>query len=164
MTATEKPPDTSRKKPVTARDPRLRGWRDLITAHDLLVRRLDEELRDEAGMSSAEYSALLQLAESPGRRKRMNELADGIILTRGGVTRLIDRLEADGLVERDQCVSDGRGTEAVLTQGGLDRLRAASKVHLRGVSAYYFERLSDEEQETIGRVMRDIAEGIRSGG
>ena len=113
-------------------------------------------------MSSAEYSALLQLAEAPGRRKRMSELAEGIILTRGGVTRLIDRLEADGLVERDQSSSDGRGTEAVLTEAGLGRLRAASKVHLRGVSANYFERLTDDEQETIGRAMRAIAEGIRS--
>jgi DNA-binding MarR family transcriptional regulator len=91
----------------------------------------------------------------------MNELADGILLTRGGVTRLIERLEQDGLVERDQCISDGRGTEAILTEAGLERLRAASKVHLRGIEAYYMDRVAPQDQATVGRVMRDVADGLR---
>ena len=146
---------------MSARDPRLRGWRALLTAHAMLVRRLEEELRAEADMSIVEYSALLQLAEAPERRKRMAELADGMIVTRGGLTRLIERLEADGLVERGPCASDGRGTEATLTDTGLDRLRSASRVHLRGIDDYYFEPVSEEDQATIGRVMGDIIEGLR---
>ncbi len=90
-------------------------------------------------MTLAEYAALLQLAEAPGRRLRMNQLADGIFLSRSGVTRLIDRLEADGLVERSQCSSDGRGAEAVLTDAGLARLRQASRTHLRGIEAYFLD-------------------------
>lgn len=112
-------------------------------------------------MSLFEYSALLQLAEAPERRRRMNELADGILLTRGGVTRLIERLEEDGLVERDQCVSDGRGTDAILTEAGLERLRAASQVHLRGIETYYMDRVTPEDQATVGRAMRDVADGLR---
>ena len=112
-------------------------------------------------MSIAEYSALLQLAEAPERRKRMAELADGMIVTRGGITRLIERLEADGLVERGPCASDGRGTEAILMDTGLDRLRSASRVHLRGIDDYYFEQVSEEDQATIGRVMGDIIDGLR---
>ncbi len=151
-------------KLVSARDPRLRGWRALLTAHALLVRRLEDELREESGMSLPEYSALLQLAEAPGRRKRMAELADGMIVTRGGVTRLVERLEADGLVERGPCASDGRGTEAILTEAGLEQLRAASRIHLRGIDDYYFGRVSEEDQQTIGRVMEDVIEGLRPDG
>jgi DNA-binding MarR family transcriptional regulator len=146
---------------LDARDPRLAGWRALLTAYTLLTNRLDEELRAETGLSLFEYSALLQLAEAPGHRRRMSELADGILLTRSGVTRLIDRLERDGLVERSQCLSDGRGAEAVLTAAGLDRLRGASRVHLRGIERYYLERVSDADQATIARVMADLSEGIR---
>jgi DNA-binding MarR family transcriptional regulator len=164
MSSAEAPPKVNRERSVSARDPRLRGWRDFLTAHDLLVRRLDDELQAETGLSLFEYSALLRLAEAPGRRMRMSELADGIILSRGGMTRLIDRLQADGLVERNRCLSDGRGTEAHLTEAGLSRLRDASKVHLRGIDAYYFEQVCDDDQATIGRVMRDISEGIRSRG
>ena len=91
----------------------------------------------------------------------MSELALGIVLTRSGVTRLVDRLERDGLVERGQCESDGRGAEARLTDKGLERLREASKVHLRGIDDYYFARVSDEDQEVVGRVMSDVVEGLR---
>lgn len=149
---------------VTARDPRLHGWRAFLIAHALLIRRLDDELREETGLSLGEYSALLQLAEAPERRVRMSELADGILLTRGGMTRLIDRLQADGLVERDRCLSDGRGMEARLTDAGLQRLRGASKVHLRGIDQYYLQQVSDADQVTVGRVMLDVVEALRSGG
>lgn len=158
----ETPDQIVQKPPVTARDPRLRGWRALLMGNAMLIRKLEEELREETGMSLPEYSALLQLAETPDRRKRMAELADGMVVTRGGVTRLIERLETDGLVERGPCASDGRGTEAILTEAGLERLRAASKVHLRGIDDYYFERVSEEDQETVGRVMSDVIEGIRA--
>ena len=159
MTTTASPKSDPR---LSARDPRLTGWRARLTAHTLLADRLDEELRAESGLSIFEYSALLQLAESPERRRRMSQLADGILLTRSGVTRLIDRLVRDGLVERSQCLSDGRGAEAVLTQAGLDRLRAASKVHLRGIERYYLDRVSAEDQATIARVMGDLVEGMRA--
>ena len=146
---------------VSPRDPRLAGWRELLTAHALLVRRLDDELRAESGLSIPEYSALLQLAEAPERRQRMSDLAGGIFLTRSGVTRLIDRLEKDGLVERRGCLSDGRGAEAALTEEGLTRLRAASTVHLRGIETYYFDRISPDDQETVGRAMKAVGDGVR---
>ena len=130
-------------------------------AQAMLVRRLDDELQAESGLSIPEYSALLQIAEAPERRLRMSELANSIFITRSGVTRLIGRLTRDGLVERRECLSDGRGYEAVLTDEGLTRLRAASAVHLRGIDTYYFERVSQEDQETIGRVMKTVAAGIR---
>ncbi len=148
---------------LSPRDPRLAAWRSLLTAHALVVDRLDQELRTEAGMSLADYSALLQLAESPGRRLRMSQLAAGIFLTRSGVTRLVDRLQAEGLVERSQCSSDGRGAEASLTEAGLSTLRAASRIHLRGVKAHFLDRLSEEDLDLLERSMGAISVGIISG-
>jgi DNA-binding MarR family transcriptional regulator len=147
-----------------ARDPRLGPWRAFLTAHALVTRRLDDDLRTEQHMTLAEYSALLKLAESPGRRLRMNELADGIILSRSGVTRLIDRLEADGLVGRSQCTSDGRGAEAVLTDLGYGRLRQASRTHLRGIKAYFLDRVGEGDLEAIERSCDAVGRGVRTGG
>ncbi|MER3418594.1 MAG: MarR family transcriptional regulator, partial [Chloroflexota bacterium] len=106
---------------LSADDPRLGAWRAFLEAHARLARRLDDELRAGHGISLAEYDALLQLARAPGRRLRMNQLADRVILSRSGITRLVDRLVAAGLVERTTCSTDARGAEAVLTEAGVER-------------------------------------------
>ena len=111
---------------LTADDPRLAPWRAFLEAHARVSRRLDEELRVEHDLSLGEYEALMSIAQAPGRRIRMRQLSDRVVLSKSGVTRLIDRLVADGLVERSACLADARGAEAVLTEDGLARLRAAS--------------------------------------
>jgi DNA-binding MarR family transcriptional regulator len=131
--------------------PHLDEWRTFLRAHALLSRRLDEELRAEQGVSLAEYDALVQLASAPGRRLRMNQLADRVLLSRSGITRLVDRLVADGFVCRSQCSSDARGAEAVLTDAGIARLRTASATHLRGVERYFLEPLSTDQLTGLGR-------------
>src|SRR5262245_18463199 len=103
---------------LRAGDPRLTSWRAFLRAYPQVARRLDDDLRAEHGLSLQEYAALLQLAESPERRLRMGRLADGVLLSRSGVTRLVDRLVADGLVDRLACPSDARGAEAILTDSG----------------------------------------------
>jgi DNA-binding MarR family transcriptional regulator len=138
-------------------DPRLDAWRMFLEAHARVTRRLDEELRDEHGLSLAEYDALLQLARAEGRRLRMNVLADRVILSRSGVTRLIDRLEADGLVERAACTSDARGAEAVLTRTGLTRLRAASSTHLRGIEHHFLEVVGSTDLVAVERALGGVA-------
>ena len=115
-------------------------------------------------MSLAEYSALLQLAEAPDRRLRMNQLADGVFLSWSGVTRLIDRLETDGLVARSQCSSDGCGAEAVLTDDGLARLRAASPIHLRGIETYFLALIPPDELAVVERALGAVEERIRRDG
>lgn len=149
---------------LRATDPRLGAWRAFIVAHALVCRRLDEDLRVEHGMSLAEYSALLQLAGSPGRRLRMSQLAEGVFLSRSGVTRLIDRLEADGFVTRSHCPTDGRGAEAVLTDLGLDHLRAASTVHLRGIERYFLAQIGPADLATIERSLGSVGERIQRDG
>src|SRR6478609_5141287 len=134
-------------RPLTARDPRLAPWRAFLLAHARIVRRLDEELRAEHDLSLAEYEALLTIAQAPERRVRMGQLADEVLLSKSGVTRLIDRLVGDGLVERSACLADARGAEAVLTETGLARLRSASRTHLRGIDEHFLSAVEPADLE-----------------
>jgi DNA-binding MarR family transcriptional regulator len=142
---------------LTPRDPRLDAWRAFLGAHARLFRRLDDELRLEHDLSLPEYDALLHLAEAHGRRLRMSRLASLVLLSKSGVTRLIDRLEADGSVERLQCAHDARGAEAVLTDDGLLRLRRASTTHLRGIERYFVDVLDPAELATVERTMNAVS-------
>lgn len=143
---------------LSPQDPRIEPWRTFLQAHARVTRRLDEELRAEHDLSLAEYDALLSIAEAPDRRIRMRQLADRVILSKSGVTRLIDRLVLDGLVQRDACLSDARGAEAVLTTAGLDRLRRASRTHLRGIDEHFIAVVDDADLTVIQRSMQAVAE------
>jgi len=90
----------------------------------------------------------------------MHELADRVVLSRSGVTRLIDRLVRHGWVERSNCASDARGAEAVLTRSGLDTLRAASRTHLRGISGHFLARISPTELTAVDGAMQAIIAGL----
>jgi len=144
-------------RPLTARDPRLAPWRSFLLAHARVSRRLDEELRAEHDVSFAEYDALLTIAQTPGRRIRMGLLAEQVLLSKSGVTRLVDRLVNDGLVERSTCSTDARGAEAVLTDRGLTRLRAASRTHLRGISEHFLAVVETDDLESLERAMTAVA-------
>ena len=141
---------------VIAEAPGINAWRAFLQAHARVTRRLDEELQAAHGLSLAEYDALLQIAHAPGRRVRMNVLAERVILSRSGITRLVDRLEAAGSVERIACATDARGQEAVLTAAGLSRLRHAATTHLEGVRRYFLDRLDEGAlaglEVSLGRV------------
>lgn len=158
-------------RPLTARDPRLAPWRAFLLAHARVSRRLDEELRLEHDLSIAEYDTLLTLALAPGRRMRMGPLAERVILSKSGVTRLIDRLVSDELVERSACLADARGAEAVLTERGMARLRQASPTHLRGIDEHFLSLLEDPDLAVIERCMSTVArqagseadDGLRTG-
>jgi DNA-binding MarR family transcriptional regulator len=145
---------------ISPRDPRIATWRDFLIAHARISRLLDEDLRAEHDLSLAEYDALLQLAEAPGRRLRMHQLADRVLLSRSGVTRLIDRLVADGSVERNSCLTDARGAEAVLTPAGLGRLRDAAGTHLRGIGEHFLDAIEPSDLSSVGRAMRDVVAGL----
>jgi len=158
------PASETTSRPLAADDPRLAPWRAFLVAHARISRRLDEELRSEHDLSLAEYDALLTIARAPGRRIRMGLLADEVILSKSGVTRLIDRLVTDGLVERGVCLSDARGAEAVLTEAGLARMRAASRTHLRGISEHFLDVVDSDDLEAIERSMTALARGAGPGG
>jgi len=142
---------------VIVDEPGIGAWRTFLQSHARITRRLDEELQEAHGLSLAEYDALLQIAHSPGRRVRMNVLANRVLLSRSGITRLVDRLEAAGSVERVACNTDARGQEAVLTSSGLDRLRTAADTHLDGVRRYFLERLDATDLDAIERSLGRVA-------
>jgi DNA-binding MarR family transcriptional regulator len=144
---------------IAPNDPRLDAWRAFLVAHARLFRRLDEELRLEHALSLPEYETLLQIAQAPDRRMRMSQIASRVLLSKSGVTRLVDRLVADGFVERSQCSSDARGAEAGLTPAGLERLRAASTTHLRGIERYFLAAVEADDLVVLGRMMESISQG-----
>ena len=123
----------------------LTAWRSFLRAHATVVRALESELMAEHDLPLASYDVLVQLSEAPDRRLRMTELADRVLLSRSGLTRLADRLEREGLLRREACPSDARGTLAVLTEAGFERLQAAWPTHLRGVQEHVTGRLSPDE-------------------
>lgn len=149
---------------VSASDPRLTAWRTMLHAQSHLVRRLDEDLREAHGLSLAEYDALVQLVDAPGRRLRMSVLADRVLLSRSGITRLVDRLVADGMVERSVCPTDARGSEAALTPAGLDRLRRAARTHLDGVARYFLDIVTLEDQAAIERGLGAVVDELEACG
>jgi DNA-binding MarR family transcriptional regulator len=138
-------------------DPRLDAWRAFLFAHAQVRRQLERELQSEQAMGLGEYEVLLLLAGSEARRLRMSELAERLVLSRSGVTRLIDRLQADGLVERGSCDTDRRGSWAILTDAGYNRLRDASPTHLRGVGEHFLDRIPADELEAMRRTLERVA-------
>lgn len=147
MTATE-------TRPV--RHPSAAGmtaWRTFLNTHARITRRLEAELMTEEDLALASYDVLVQLSEAPDGRLRMTELAGAVLLSRSGLTRLVDRLTRDGLVTRQACEDDARGTYAVLTPAGLSRLRKASKIHLRGVEEHMTGRLDESELSMLTELL-----------
>ncbi len=126
---------------LTPDDPRLEAWRAFLRAHAYVSRQLEQELMADHGMALAEYDVLVQLSAAPDRQLRMSDLADRLLLSRSGATRLIDRLEGAGHVQRVSCETDRRGQWATLTPAGLERLRAAWPTHERGIREHFLDRI-----------------------
>jgi DNA-binding MarR family transcriptional regulator len=135
----------------------LGAWRALLRAHSSVTRLLGAELEAECGLSLPAYDVLIQLAEAPDRRLRMTELAERVLLSRSGLTRLVDRLAADGYLSRETCPTDARGTFAVLTSAGLAKLRDCSDVHLRGVREHVTGKLTAADQRALASVLGKLA-------
>ena len=139
-------------------DPRLESWRTFLRAHARVIRELERELAAEEHLALTDYDVLVQLAAAPDRRLRMSELADALLLSRSGATRLVDRLVVGGLVERVMCEDDRRGQWAALTDLGHARLRRATPTHLRGIAEHFLDRLSGEDLNALRRMLEPIGE------
>jgi DNA-binding MarR family transcriptional regulator len=137
----------------------LGAWRGMLRVHSALVKALDAELLREHELPLTSYEVLINLEAAPDRRRRMAELAEGVLLSRSGMTRLVDRLERDGLIERDACASDGRGMFAVLTDEGLELLRRARRTHLDGVRERFLRHFSAEELERLAGLWDRVLPG-----
>jgi DNA-binding MarR family transcriptional regulator len=134
-----------------------RAWRGLLRAHACLAKRLDSELERAHHLPMTSYEVLHHLDSSGGGRMRMCDLADQAQLSRSGLTRLVDRLERDGLLERCSCEQDARGSYACLTCAGRERLREARGTHLAVMREYFFARLSETELRALADMSERIA-------
>ena len=128
----------------------LRAWRGLLRVHAQLSKALDAQLIAAQGLPLTSYEVLMYLSDAEGGRMRMNELAESVLLSRSGLTRLVDRLEREGYLERCSCAHDARGAFAVLTPAGREKVEAARAAHLDGVSDLFLSHFSDEELEVLG--------------
>jgi DNA-binding MarR family transcriptional regulator len=131
-------------------------WRSFLRTHAHLMRRLEQDLHAHHKIAVATYDVLVQLSEAADFRLRMSELADAVLLSRSGLTRLVDRLQREGLVERQPDPGDARGLYTVLTQKGLAALREAAVVHLDGVSELVFDQLNEQELRLLQELMLKI--------
>lgn len=136
----------------------LGAWRGFLRVHSRVTRELDAELLAAHGLPLTSYEVLLFLDNSEEGRLRMAQLADSVLLSRSGLTRLVDRLEEGGLVRRETCPSDLRGFNAVLTDAGRAALVEARETHLAGVRRLFLERFSVEEQRVMGEYFDRILE------
>jgi DNA-binding MarR family transcriptional regulator len=141
----------------TLNEGELRAWRGLKRAHASLAKRLDAELESTHGLPLTSYEVLYHLVDSPGGRMRMCDLAEQAQLSRSGLTRLADRLEREGLLERCTCEHDARGAYACVTALGRERLCAARSTHLEVVRAQFLSRFSAGELSALAEMWERIA-------
>ena len=137
--------------------PQMEAFRDLMRAQSELGRRLDHDLQEEAGMSISEYVVLLTLRYAPEGSLPVGDLSCEVHLSKSGVTRLVDRMEQAGTVERAAGQDDRRSVRACITTEGRAALRKAWPIHRRGIDEYFGVSLSDADAKTLSELLRRIA-------
>ncbi|MGH2843684.1 MAG: MarR family winged helix-turn-helix transcriptional regulator [Solirubrobacteraceae bacterium] len=143
---------------VTEDSSRLKGaaldaWRGYLQSHAAILRELDAELVAAHGMTTRDYEVLLYLAQAEDHSLPMSKLAERTMLTRSGITRLVDGLVQCGLIERVACATDARVSYAHLTAAGYERLRLAGRTHLAGVERLFLTHFSEEELGTLSELL-----------
>jgi DNA-binding MarR family transcriptional regulator len=151
---------TDRTAPATSfrklTDDQLAAWSGFLLAHAQIVRALDTELERKRGLPLSSYDVLIQLSLAPDRRLRMFELADAIVLSRSGLTRLVDRLERAGLVERERGEVDPRQMHARLTDRGFEAVAEATPTHIAGIKERFLARLSDDQTKQLAAIWQAV--------
>ena len=141
------------------------AWEGMLLTRASLLEQLDRELQREQQLPLTHYDVLLKLSQSPGGQQRMSELANGVLLTKSGLTRVVDVLEKNGFLERVRSEEDGRGRYARLTPAGRAGLQSAHPVHMRGVRARFFDKLSDKQLRCLVEMWHALlSEGPSSAG
>jgi len=149
-TATANGTGRSDSRQLDARE--LAAWRGMLFAYRDLTTAIDERLEREHGLSLSSYEVLLLLSQAPDHSMRMGALAERLLLSRSGLTRLVDRMVGRGLVERHTCSDDRRGTYARLTDAGTQKFRAAQPTNLAAIREVFMSRLEDRDLEDLARV------------
>lgn len=138
--------------PTELTEPELAAWRGFLRVHTALFKQLDAELEAAHRLPLSSYEVLIAVRAAPGGRLRMADLADRALLSRSGMTRLVDRLEHLGLLRRCSCSDDARGCYAVLTEDGAALLDRARPTHLDGVRARFLAHLDADDLERLAGI------------
>jgi DNA-binding MarR family transcriptional regulator len=141
-------------------DREIAAWRGFLRVHAALIRELDRELEAAHGMPLTHYEVLVYLWHAPDERLRMSDLAQSVLLSQSGITRLVDRLEKAGLVAREQCPSDRRVLWAGLTDTGRARLLEARPTHLADVRARFLDHFDESELEQLAAFWERLKPGV----
>jgi DNA-binding MarR family transcriptional regulator len=141
----------------------LEAWRSYLQSHATILRLLDAELISEHGITTRDYEVLLYLAQAPDRKLPMSALAESTMLTRSGITRLVDGLVAGGFIERVSCPSDARVSYAQLTDVGLAKLRDAGCTHVRSIRRLFLEHFSPDETSALAALLGRLPGAQRPG-
>jgi DNA-binding MarR family transcriptional regulator len=152
----------SAEAPVLLSPEELGAWRGMLRVHSGLTKALDAELVRVHGLPLSSYEVLLFLADAPDGRLRMSELADGVLLSRSGLTRLVDRMEREGLLRRERCPDDARGYNAAITPKGRKLFQHARRTHLDDVRERFLRHLSSDDLRSLAEVWEKVAPGAAS--
>ena len=142
----------------------VQTWRSFLEAHARVTDELERELQESQGLPLAFYDVLTQLGRAPEGKLRMQELAERLLLSRSGFTRLCDRMEAAGLLQRSRCPSDRRGVYAEITPAGRAALDAAAPVHMRGVQEHFARHLGSGDLQVLRGLLDRVCDGNRTHG
>ncbi len=130
----------------------LAAWRGLLEAHAGITQQLDAQMHAEHGLSLSAYEVLMFLDDAPEHQMRMSEIAERVLLSRSGCTRLVDRLAEQGYVTRCAASTDGRGLNAQLTEAGLEKVAAARATHHDGIRMFFVRHLTATDQIALGDI------------
>jgi DNA-binding MarR family transcriptional regulator len=131
----------------------LESWVAYLRSHAAITRELSAQLQREHGLTLNDYEVLLHLSHAEDNRLRRVDLAEQVVLTASGITRLLEGLESSGYVRKDLCPGDARVTYAKLTEAGAAKLRDAAKTHLRGIDELFLSRFTKDEREALAELL-----------
>jgi len=142
----------------------LEAWEAFVFAHAAAVGRIEQDLGREDVVSRTWYDVLVALALAPGNRLRLGDLAQAVVLSRSGLSRLLGRIEQAGLIRREAAPEDGRGAYAVLTEAGLAAQQRAWPRYAAGIARHFSRHLTDDEKRLMAAALRRVRAGAMASG
>lgn len=139
----------------------LSVWRAFVNAHAAVIERIEKDLSEQRKIPLTTYDVLVALYQSPDKKLRMTDLAKKVVITRSGLTRVIERLEREGFVTRERTEEDRRGAFAILTREGKKAFLATWPTYADGISNYFLSVLDEEERKIIGKGLAKVYRALQ---
>jgi DNA-binding MarR family transcriptional regulator len=138
------------------KETKLAAWKAFLKAHRAVIDKIENDLAKAKAVPLTSYDVLLELSQAPEHKLRMSDLAKQVVLSRSGLTRLVDRLEKEGMLEREDDPNDRRGTQAALTQKGFEVLKQAWPTYAQGIHQYFANVISDQEAKVLAKALEKL--------